>query len=173
MIRRAVMAIAVAGLITTGCGSETSTTSTPRTVGDASHVDMCTTLTDAELSGLGIDPNTREPSDKLGAVGCGWLGRPFTLRLERDNEALISYKARRQDPTFVTFTVNTINGRAGAQLQVFRDRTDCSQLMDGGPVSVVVSVALAFSVDPPKIDPCAEALRIAQMIEPRLPKAGT
>jgi hypothetical protein len=44
--------------------------------------------------------------------------------------------------------------------------------MDGGRVSMDVSVVLASSLDPPKIDPCAEALRIAQMIEPRLPTAG-
>jgi hypothetical protein len=42
--------------------------------------------------------------------------------------------------------------------------------MDGGPVSLTVSVAASSSLAPP-IDACAEALHIAQMIEPRLPKA--
>jgi hypothetical protein len=37
----------------------------------------------------------------------------------------------------------------------------------------VVSVAQAGSYTGPPIDPCAEAMRIAQMIEPRLPKAGS
>lgn len=41
-----------------------------------------------------------------------------------------------------------------------------------GPVSLAVGVAAASSLGPP-LDPCAQALRIAEMIEPRLPKAGT
>jgi hypothetical protein len=45
------------------------------------------------------------------------------------------------------------------------------QLIDGGSASLSVSVAVPPTVTPPPVDPCAEALRIAQMIEPRLAKA--
>jgi hypothetical protein len=134
---------------------------------------MCTVLTDVELTGLGIKLATRKQVNELGVVGCQWVGKPIRLRLERDEDTLAAYRARRDDPAFTSFSNNRVNGRAGVQLSVERDRTDCAQLMDGGPVSLTVAVAPAFSLDPPKIDSCAEALRIAQMIEPRLPKAGS
>jgi Protein of unknown function (DUF3558) len=160
------------GLLAAGCSSQASGPAPSPAVADASRVDMCTTLTDAELSQFGIKLNTRKQDNELGVVGCGWVGKPFTLSLERDRNNLASYQARRYDPAFTSFAENTVNGRAGIQLGVRRDREQCAQFMDGGPVSLVVSVAASSSLGPP-IDPCAEALRIAQMIEPRLPKAGS
>jgi len=133
---------------------------------------MCTILTDADLTKLGIRLDTRKPVDRLGEVGCRWVGKPFTLDLERGKDTVAAYQARRHDPAFTSFADNTVNGRAGAHFSVGRDRTDCAQLIDGGPVALVVAVAPAFSLNPAPIDSCAEALRIAQMIEPRLPKAG-
>ncbi|MBV8995984.1 MAG: hypothetical protein JO287_20290 [Pseudonocardiales bacterium] len=47
------------------------------------------------------------------------------------------------------------------------------QLIDGGPVGLVVSVSKAGLYAGPPLDWCAEAMRVAQMIEPRLPKAGS
>jgi hypothetical protein len=169
---RRVLVVAV-GLLAVGCGSQVSRFAPSPPVADASRVDMCTVLTDVELTGLGITLNTRKPVGQLGSVGCGWLGKAFTLDLERDKETLASYRARRHSPIFTSFADNTVNGRAGAHLSVDRDRTDCTQLMDGGPVSLTVSVAPAFSLNGPSVDSCAEALRIAQMIEPRLPKTGS
>jgi hypothetical protein len=158
------LAVAVA-LVVAGCGS-------PAPVTDASRVDMCTVLTDSELSRLGVVPDTRKPVEQLGSVGCSWLGTPFTLDLERDQNTVASYKARQRGPAFITFAENTVNGRAGVRFAVDRGGTACEQLIDGGSVSLVVSVAPASSDTGPKIDSCAEALRIAQLIEPRLPKAG-
>jgi uncharacterized protein DUF3558 len=168
---RRVLVVAV-GLLVVGCGSQVSRFAPSPAVADASRVDMCTILTDAELGQLGIKLNTRKPVNESGVVGCQWVGKPSTLRLERDKETLASYRARRHSPIFTSFADNTVNGRAGAHLSVDRDRTDCTQLMDGGPVSLTVSVAPASSLNGPSVDSCAEALRIAQMIEPRLPKTG-
>jgi Protein of unknown function (DUF3558) len=140
---------------------------------DASKVDMCTILTGAELSRLGIRPGTREPVDQVSSVGCEWVGKPFTLSLERDKETVASYRARQRGPAFITVTENAVNGRAGVTFAVDRDGgTDCEQLIDGGSVSLVVHVASTSSPDGPRTDSCAQALRIAQLIEPRLPKAG-
>jgi hypothetical protein len=134
---------------------------------------MCTILTNQELTGLGIKLDSRKQVNELGVVGCQWVGKPFTLRLERDKDTVAAYRGRRHDPAFTSFADNTVNGRPGAHLSVERDRMDCAQLMDGGPVSLTVALAPAFSLNPQPFDSCAEALRIAQMIEPRLPKAGT
>lgn len=171
MRHRCVVVIAV-GLLVGSCGSAEPGVASPPPVADASGVDMCTILTDAELSGLGIDLASRKQFDRLGVVGCQWVGQPITMSLERDEDPLAVYRARRDDSAFTRFVDNTVNGRAGIQLSVASDRVDCAQLMDGGSVSLTVAVAPAFSVDPPKIDSCAEALRIAQLIETRLPEAG-
>ncbi|MGH3852443.1 MAG: DUF3558 family protein [Pseudonocardiaceae bacterium] len=164
--------LATVGLLAARCGSRAPGTQPPPPVADASRVDMCTILTDQELTGLGIDRSTRKPENVLGVVGCGWLGKPFTLRLERDKETIASYVARRTDPSFVTFARNTVHGRAGIQIQLRRSGDQCDQSMDGGAVSLTVGVAASFSLDPQPFDACAEALRIAQIIEPRLPKSG-
>ncbi|MGH3912770.1 MAG: hypothetical protein ACRDTC_05080, partial [Pseudonocardiaceae bacterium] len=126
----------------------------------------------AELGWLGIELDSREPVDQLGEVGCGWIGDPITLTLVRDKYPISDWASRSDDPAFVTFVENTVNGRAGVQFGVRSSGDQCAQVMDGGPVSLLVSVAAASSLGPP-IDPCAEALRIAQLIETRLPKAGT
>jgi len=105
--------VTAAGLLAAGCGRQVPP-GRPPAVADASKVDMCTILTDAELSHLGIRLDTREPVDQVGSVGCEWLGKPFTL-------------------------------------------------------SLVVHVASALGPAGPRIDSCAEALRIAQLVEPRLP----
>lgn len=169
-MRCGLLVMTVVGLLTVGCGSLAPGDSGLPVAVDARLVDMCTILTDAELTGLGIKLNTRKQFDEVGVVGCRWVGKPFTLSLEKDKDSLASYQARRRDPAFVSFTDNTVNGRAGVQIGVRRDHTQCGQLMDGGSVSLAVSVAASSSLGPP-IDACAEALRIAQMIEPRLPKA--
>ncbi len=154
------------GLLAAGCGAG----STPA-VSDSRQVDMCTLLSDAELSRLGITPSTRTPVDRAGSVGCEWTGTPFALSLERDSQPLASYRARPR-PAFINYTDNMVNGRRGARFRVDRGGTDCEQLMDGGPVSLVVSVAPATMGNARPVDSCAEALRIAEIIEPRLPKAG-
>ncbi|MGH3931726.1 MAG: DUF3558 family protein [Pseudonocardiaceae bacterium] len=164
--------LAAVGLLAGGCGSFASGAPTAPAVADASGVDMCTILTEAELSGLGIELDTRRPVDMLGLIGCQWVGEPITLRLERNEDTVAEYVDRRDDPAFVTFAENMVNGRAGVHFGVSNSGQDCVQLMDGGPVSLAVGVAAASSLGPP-IDPCAEALRIAQLIETRLPKAGT
>lgn len=165
----AVAAMAAAGLLTVGCGSP-DVPAMPA-VGDASRVDMCTVLTDAELSGLGIDLGSRKAEDELGVVGCRWIGQPIRLRLERDEDPVAVYRGRGRgdDPAFTSFRENTVLGRAGVQFSVTQSDQQCVQLMDGGPVSLAVAVAKAYSREPVPLDPCAEALRIAEMIEPRLP----
>lgn len=134
---------------------------------------MCSILSNSELSGLGLDLGSRKQVDELGVVGCQWVGKPITLRLERDGDTVAEYLGRRDDPAFKSFQQNTVNGRSGVRLTLRTSADQCDQQMDGGPVSLAVGVRKAFSREPVEVDTCAEALRIAEMIEPRLPKAGT
>lgn len=159
MMRGAVLVAAV-GLVAGGCGSGPA-------VADASRVDMCTIVSNPELSQLGLRLDSRERVDQFGSVGCEWVGNPFRLSLERDKETVASYRSRERGPAFIVYAENMVNGRTGATFAVDRDGgTDCEQLIDGGSVSLVVHVAESGSNG----DSCAEALRIAHLIEPRLPK---
>jgi hypothetical protein len=160
-------------LLAAGCATHTAASAPTPAVRDASRVNMCTIVTNTELTGLNLDPTSRKNESMLGEVGCGWEGKVFTLHLARGKDTVAQYRARRDDPAFSSFADNTVNGRAGARLSVDSDRSDCTQLIDGGAVGLVVSVAPAGLYTGPPIDSCAEAMRIAQMIEPRLPKAGS
>ncbi len=167
------MAVTIAALLAAGCSSQESKASPPAPppLADAGKVDMCAILSNTELAGLGAQVSTRKSFDTAGVIGCRWRGKSYTLSLERDNSTLAGYRAHRNDPQFVNFQDNTVNGRAGAHFGVDKNGSQCAQLIDGGSASLSVSVALPNNVTPPPVDPCAEALRIAQMIEPRLPKA--
>lgn len=172
-MRWGAVAVTIVGLLAAGCGAQVSKAPAPPTppaVADARRVAMCTILTGTELTTLGVRLDTRKRFNEAGVVGCRWLGTPFTLSLERDNDTLAGYQAHRNDPKFVNFVDNTVNGRAGAHFGVDPNGSQCAQLIDGGSVSLSVSVAVPTNLNPPPVDPCAEALRIAQMIEPRLPK---
>ena len=167
MMRGAVVVAAV-GTLGVACAPQA-----PPAVADARAVDMCTILTNAELSRLGVRLDTRETVDQFGSVGCEWTGEPLRLSLERDPETVASYRSRPRGPAFITFAENKVNGRAGLTFAVDRDGgSDCEQLIDGGSVSLVVHVASTSRPDGHRIDACPEALRIAQLIEPRLPKAS-
>ncbi|HET9255742.1 MAG TPA: DUF3558 family protein [Pseudonocardiaceae bacterium] len=178
-IRASALLLASAGLLTAGCntaglsaglsGATTTTTPAPPAVADASQVNMCTVLTSTELAGLGVRPDTRQLVSKPGVIGCRWLTKSYTLSLTRDDGTLAGFQTHRQDPKFIAFTDNTVNGRAGAHFGVDPAGSQCAQLMNGGPVSLSVSVAVPPDMNPRPVEPCAEALRIAQMIEPKLP----
>jgi hypothetical protein len=166
----------IAALLAAGCSNQASQVSQgsqppPPAVTDASKIDMCTILTDPELATLGVQPSTRKSFNTSGVVGCRWQGKSYTLSMERDNSTLAGYRAHRNHPNFFNFADNTVNGRAGSHFGVNKNGSQCVQLIDGGSASLSVSVAVPPTVTPPPVDPCAEALRIAQMIEPRLPKA--
>jgi hypothetical protein len=181
-VRRGAVAVTVVGVLAAGCGAQTGTPTgaqtgaqtpaAPPAVANANGVDMCTILTGPELTASGARLDSRTSFNKSGVVGCRWQGKSFTLSLERDNATLAGYQANRQDPKLFNFMDNTVNGRAGARFGVDPRGSQCAQLIDGGSVSLSVSVAVPANASTPPTDPCAKALRIAQMIEPRLPKAA-
>ncbi|MGH3977514.1 MAG: DUF3558 domain-containing protein [Pseudonocardiaceae bacterium] len=159
-----------------GCGQQVSGAPVPSGAaggggGALASVDLCMVLNDAELQSLGIRLDTREGTDVLGAVGCDWLGDPFSLALTRDTEETVDDFAARQQ-NFVSFRENEVAGRPGAQLQVAESGRECAQVMNAGSGSVLVGVR-ASSSRGPQLDWCAEARRIAEMIAPRVPEAGS
>jgi Protein of unknown function (DUF3558) len=100
-------------------------------------------------------------------AGCGFRGYPDSLSpgisLNKSKDSVDSY-VKRAD-TFVKFTQNKVNGRAGAQTQISDSNTECSQVIAVGTGDVRVAVLRDKSGDP-----CGNALKLAQLVEPRLPK---
>ncbi|MGH3931230.1 MAG: DUF3558 family protein [Pseudonocardiaceae bacterium] len=160
--------VAVAGALAGGCSGSFSVGSFSDEVGDASAVDMCSILTDEEFSGLGINPGSRTRSDDVRTLGCEWTGTPFNLRMARNDSTIADILANRDNPVLTSVTENTVNGRSGIRL-TFEGSAECEQRIDGGPKASLSVDVLASSQLGPSIDPCAEALRIAELIEPKLP----
>ena len=169
-----VLAVAAVG----GCGQEVA--GTPNNAGvtgadpatsELAALDPCTLLSDAEIEALGFRPDTRRPTETLGLVGCAYVGPPNGVLgslglLKEPEDTVADYAARMIED----FRENEINGRAGAQTQSFGNGTDCTQMVDAGSGTVQVT----WIIDAPgAMDPCAEALRVMQMIEPELPAAGS
>lgn len=135
--------------------------------------DPCAALTDAEVQALGFRPESREQTETLGLVGCAYVGPGSgllgSLAVNKEPEDTVAIYAARGD-TFGGFRNNEVNGRRGAQIQVAEDNTDCTQLVDAGSGTVQVNWSVR---EPGVMDPCAEALRVMQMIEPQLPAPGS
>jgi len=140
---------------------------------ELARLDTCTLLSDAEIEALGFRPETRETKETLGLVGCAYFGPIYgELRnlgvMKEPEDRVADYAARAE--TFAGFRENEVAGRAGAQVQVADDGTDCTQMVDAGSGTVQVEWAIR---EPGAMDPCAEALRVMQMIEPELPAVGS
>ena len=93
--------------------------------------------------------------------------RAWELLGEKEPEDTVADYATR---AIEDFRENEVNGRAGAQTQSFGDGTDCAQIVDAGSGTVQVTWIIR---EPGVLDPCVEALRVMQMIEPELPAAGS
>ncbi len=168
----AVMMVAVGG----GCAGELGGApggSEGTSAGGRPAVDPCTVLSDAELARLGMQPETRRIVHELDAIGCGWRGQPFGLTLTTNPDTIADYRERKDDPVFVSFAENQVNDRPGVQTQVALSGEECGQVVGTG--SGVLSVGVRLSgrarVDGVQADPCAKALQIAELIEPRIPEA--
>ena len=170
-----VLAVAAAG----GCGQDVAGTPNAGPTGvdpamsELVTLDPCTMLSDAEIEALGFRPDTRRPTDTLGLVGCAYLGPPNgilgSLSVQKEPEDTVADYAARAE-TFGGYRANEVAGRAGAQVQVAEDGTDCTQMVNAGSGTVQVEWSIR---EPGVFDPCAEALRVMQMIEPELPAVGS
>jgi len=151
------------------CGSEVS--GAPVAPPPQQVVDPCTVLTDAQLLGLGVRPESRRAVSELDARGCGWDGEVFGFSLTTNPDTVADYRDRRDSPIFNTFRDNEVNGRPGAQFTTRGDE-QCAQVLTAGSGGLVANVSDSSGVSDP-VDECAEALRIMTMIEPKLPEAGS
>jgi hypothetical protein len=129
-------------------------------------VDPCKLLTDQELQQNGVKTDST-PLNENGETGCDFLNATDVvgraINLTKSPQSADSYAARSSD--FVSFKKNSVNSRSGFQTQIGSTNDECSQYMAVGTGVVSVAVTRDNSGDP-----CGDALKLAQLAEPRLPK---
>ena len=160
---------AAAGLLAValaGCGGEVVGQPQPSpAVSSLVSFDGCTALSQEQLQSLGLRPQG-DPLDRAGEVGCSWLGDPFSMSITKDSDDGLAYYEQ-QAPRFTKYEENAVAGFPGAQIASTATGEECGQVIEVGGGSVVVGI----SYDPGhQGDPCADALRIAEMIAPKLPR---
>ncbi|HEY0494098.1 MAG TPA: DUF3558 family protein [Kutzneria sp.] len=129
-------------------------------------LDPCALLTVDQLQQYSV-ATQGQPLNTSDETGCIYLGSPDSasrgINLSKSKDSVDSYVQR--SDTFVKLTKNTVNGRNGVQTQISTSNTECSQVIAVGSGTVRVAVTNDKSGDP-----CGDALKIAQVVEPKLPK---
>jgi hypothetical protein len=146
-----------AGPTTTASGSQGSGSDVLKAL------DPCTLLTSQELQQFGVDPSTRKPANGSGETGCGFIKYPIGIVLGKANDTVQGFLDR--SDTFVKIAKRDVNGRSGVLTQISTENTDCSQVLAVG--TGVVRIGLTGDKSG---DPCGDVLKIAQVVEPKLPK---
>lgn len=164
--------MALALVLAAGCGSGIAGSPTePNAPPPQELVDPCSVLTEQELASLGMRLDTKRTISELDARGCGWLGDPFGISLTTDPDTVADYQARRDSPVWVSFRDVDVNGRPAVELITRTTGEQCGLQVTVGSGSLGLNVGDTSGLRVP-VDECAEALRIMEMIEPKLPAAG-
>lgn len=150
----------------TGDPSPTGSSTSSGDSGAWASVDPCKLLTAQELQENGVKTQSK-PLNENGETGCDFVNATDVvgraINLTKSPASADSYTSRPGD--FASFKKNSVNSRPGFQTQIGSTNDECSQYMVVG--TGVVSVAVTRDSAG---DPCGDALKLAQLVEPRLPK---
>jgi hypothetical protein len=156
------------GQQTPGQAEPTGASSSPNAGSGAAldKLDPCTLLTTDQLKQYNVETQGT-PNNSSDETGCAFIGYPDSasrsINLGKSKDSVDSFVER--SDSFVKLTKNTVNGRNGVQTQISTSNTECSQVIAVGSGTVRVAVTNDKSGDP-----CGDALKIAQVVEPKLPK---
>ena len=150
-------------------GSESQGSSASRRAEDLDSVDLCRVLSAQELSSLGV-ATEGEREEKLGEIGCVFDGDPYTLGLKKDPDDGLDFYEKRAS-MYDVFERNKVNGRPGAVVIPAGGEGNggCTEVFEFGSGSIAVDVVYRFGKYE-GVDVCAEALRVAQLVESKLPR---
>ncbi|GAB3294930.1 hypothetical protein GCM10027563_35940 [Parasphingorhabdus pacifica] len=129
--------------------------------------DPCKVFSDAELQRYGVTEPGELVDQGLGEQGCDYSADGFLVTVYKGEEQDAEYWQGRRD-NFDVFESNQVGAHQGISMVTSAGEGVCSQMIESGGGSVSVSVTL----DSDKIegnDPCAKAMEIAELIEPKLP----
>ena len=130
--------------------------------------DPCTFFTPDDLAAAGVGSAPERVEDVSFEPGCSFEGEKAMLTLYKNQDETVDSYATRG--TWDSYQKFDINGRAAATgiSAGATDRGICNIVVDAGGGVAIVTVNEVLPGDIP--DPCGEAKKLAQQIEPRLPR---
>ncbi|WP_258174721.1 DUF3558 domain-containing protein [Actinopolyspora mortivallis] len=151
-----------------GVEDSTETTVPSSSQRTLASVDPCAVLSDAELKSFGLK-GAGELKDELPwSPRCYYEGDPVNMSLEKNPRRTVA-SAEQQD-TWAEFERVEVNGRAGARA-ITKGATQartCNVMFDAGQGTMLVRTREVHLPD--DLDECAEALKIAETVEPKVPE---
>ncbi|MEU6268747.1 DUF3558 domain-containing protein [Saccharopolyspora shandongensis] len=160
----------VAVLAVAGCGGPNSTetpASKTQTQGLAA-IDPCTLLTPEELKSYGFEAPGEPTSNTASEPGCRFNGRPFRATFYKNQEKTVESYGQQQG-TWAKYDRLEVDGRpaASAVAEGSTQARICSALFDAGDGVIILTLS---EFRDQGLDECAEGLKIAEAIAPRMPR---
>ncbi|QIZ36289.1 DUF3558 family protein [Saccharopolyspora sp. ASAGF58] len=154
-------------LAITGCGGPTTKQDPAVQPQGLAAVDPCTLLTPDELKSFGFN-SPGEPETTISSEpGCSFSGRPLTVTFYKNQEKTV--EAYSHQKNWSKFDRLQIDGRAAASATSESGKAAriCSAMFDAGGGVILVDVSEFLDQG---LDECAEAVKVAQVIAPRMPR---
>ncbi|MCP2259082.1 Protein of unknown function (DUF3558) [Streptoalloteichus tenebrarius] len=165
-----VMFLAACGGSVQGQPSTSGPTGSPRSSGDLiDGVDPCKLLSADQLQKAGLGGQGK-PVDGALETGCEYSNQDFAARVYKNKTKNLAEYEKAQH-AFDEFEPNQVNGHPGARVVARGSKGNggCTQVLDLGKGSVAVEIGYNYGKYQGK-DPCADAMAIAKLVEPNLPK---
>ncbi|WP_019855795.1 DUF3558 domain-containing protein [Actinopolyspora mortivallis] len=152
-----------------GSADERTTTSQAEPSEDAlAGVDPCALLSETELNSFGLKEPGKNTELLPWVVGCDYSGDPISATLYRDTRNTVAASERKE--VWAMFERTPVNGRPGATAitQGATQARICDVMFDAG--NGMIQVQVSEPRLPDNVDECAEALKIAKKVEPKVPE---
>ncbi|PRW62163.1 DUF3558 domain-containing protein [Actinopolyspora mortivallis] len=158
----------------TACSPSGGTENSPETSSPTSSenslasVDPCTVLSETELKSFGLKIPGKSKSTLPWTSGCSYKGDPVRLSLVTNTRETVA--SAEQKDTWATFERTTVHDRAAATA-ITKGSTQariCEVMFDAG--NGMIQVQVSEPRLPDDVDECAEALKIAKKVEPKVPE---
>ncbi|MEV5535521.1 DUF3558 domain-containing protein [Saccharopolyspora shandongensis] len=158
----AVLAIAACG----GPAPDDSPDPTEKPQGLA-EIDPCALLTPDELKSFGFEESGEPDSGTSSEPGCRFNGRPFRATFSKNQEKTVESYGKQDN--WAKFDRAEVDGRPAASA-IDKSATQariCSALFNAGGGVIIIDVS---EFRDQGLDECAEGLKIAEAIAPRMPR---
>ncbi|WP_029535281.1 DUF3558 family protein [Saccharopolyspora spinosa] len=171
VLSRTVVAVCsgAALLAAAGCGGGSPKDVSPgsmETDQGLAKVDPCTLLTPDELKSFGFEGPGQPETGITAEPGCSFRGKPFTATFYKNQEKTVESYSKQDN--WAKFDRAEVDGRPAASA-IDKSATQariCSGLFNAGGGVIIIDVS---EFRDQGLDECAEGLKIAEAIAPRMP----
>ncbi|WP_093265153.1 DUF3558 domain-containing protein [Saccharopolyspora shandongensis] len=130
-------------------------------------IDPCALLTPEELKSFGFEESGEPDSSTSSEPGCRFNGRPFRATFSKNQEKTVESYGKQDN--WAKFDRAEVDGRPAASA-IDKSATQariCSALFNAGGGVIIIDVS---EFRDQGLDECAEGLKIAEAIAPRMPR---